>query len=71
MTLFQKLNDLVLLGYKTSFHSEARNLVIGITKTIDNMEYSKESWLPLEDHFYENRVIECIDFMVDEIRKSN
>ena len=34
------------------------------------MEYSKESWLPLADHFYENRVIECVDFMVEEIRKA-
>mgnify|MGYP001583009595 CR=1 FL=1 len=71
MTLIDKLSDLIHSGYKITFNSESRNLVINLSKTINYIIHSKESWLPLHDHFYEGKIIECLNYMQEEIQKEN
>lgn len=63
--LFKQLEDVICLGYKISFEQIVNQLCIKLEKN----DISKESWLPISDHFYEKKVIDCIDFMMDEIEK--
>lgn len=69
MTFFEYISDLVHLRYKISFSTQPLIVVISVSKEINEIIYKKESWLPLSDHFYEKRVIACIDFMIEEIKK--
>lgn len=71
MTLLQKLEECVNLGYTVSFSREPLNLSIKVSHDVSNHIFLKESWLPLSDHFYESKIVECIDFMVTEIQKRN
>lgn len=70
MTLFEKLESLISLGYTVKFSSFIFQLEITVTrKDRDDKEYKRVSNLPLSDHFYESRVIDCIDWSMDEIEK--
>jgi len=69
MTLFQQLQHIVPLGYIVTFQNEMLNLKISIEKYSDGDYYSRESWLPLSDHFYESKLVDCIEFMIAEIKK--
>ncbi len=69
-SLFHKLKDVIPMGYKITMSNESLNLSITVVKT-DNKgtEHHKESWLPLHDHFYEQKLVDCIEYMVNEIHK--
>jgi hypothetical protein len=71
MNFLGYISDLIHLGYNISFSMQSSNAVISISKEINEKTYTKQSWLPLSDHFYENRVKLCIDFMIEEIQKEN
>ena len=65
MTLFEKLQDVIPMGYKVTLSHFAFNLVIRIERVgNDDKTYSRDSWLPLSDHFYEAKVVDCSDFMI-------
>jgi hypothetical protein len=70
MTLFQKLEDMVPLGYKVAFSHEPMHLVITISKEVTGFETSKVSWLPQSDHFKESKIIEHIEMMERDIQKA-
>jgi choline kinase len=59
MTLFKTIENLVQMGYNVSFNNEGNMFSIVIT----HREEKEESWLPISDHFYESRIVECLDFM--------
>ena len=69
MSLFNKLKEIVNDGYAISFNSELFQLKIKVQKVIYEQGHTKESWLPLNDHFYEEKIVDCIDYMVGEIKK--
>lgn len=69
MTLFQKLNETITTDHKLVFTQFAFNLIIKIERVHKDKTYTKESWLPLSDHFYEEKVVDCIDYMTQEINK--
>lgn len=56
MTLFEILNDAIILGYKVSFSSFALQFEIKVEReTVVGEVFYKESALPLHDHFYESK----------------
>ncbi len=70
MTLFEKLNDIIGLGWEVKFSSFAFQFSITVEReTVDGKQYTKSSSLPLSDHFYESRIIDCIEWSMDEITK--
>jgi hypothetical protein len=70
MTLFEKLQQLIDFGYEVNFKREINQLLISVERedVIGNI-FIRESCLPLSDHFYESRVVDCIDYMVNEINE--
>lgn len=69
-TLFETLNDAVRLGYKITFSSFALHFEIKVEReTVKGKVFSKESKLPLHDHFYEAKIIDVIKWSIDEIEK--
>lgn len=63
MTLLEALHDATLFGFTVSFRREPMNIAI----TVKHEEHGeKESWLP-DSHWYESKVIDCIDFMKQEL----
>lgn len=38
---------------------------------IDGKVFSKKSSLPLQDHFYEERIIHCIDWSIAQIENES
>lgn len=71
MTLFEKLKDIIGLGYVVKFSSVGFQFQVIIEIEIDGLIVSKESWLPLQDHFYEKKIVDCIDWMISEIKSKN
>lgn len=70
MTLFEKLKDIIGLGWDVKFSSFAFQFQITVEKDMANGKiFKKESSLPLLDHFYEARIIDCIDWSITEIEK--
>lgn len=67
MTLFEKLKDIIGLGYVVKFSSFGFQFQVIVEREIDGIIVSKESWLPLQDHFYEKKIVDCIDWMISEI----
>jgi hypothetical protein len=66
-SLFKAVEHQVLLGREISFRSEMNCLMI----TLSGRENSNEQALPLSDHFYEKRVVACIEFMSNELNKKD
>lgn len=67
MTLFNKLEDTIRMGYEVSFRTEILQLFISVKIESRNKVYKKESALPLADHFYEEKIVYCIAYMIAEI----
>ena len=61
MNLFEKIKDCVESGYDVSFKRNALHLEIEVAR----LEKSKKQVLPISDHFTEDRVIGCIDFLIE------
>ena len=68
MTLFEKLQELISYGYEINFKREINQLLITVEceDRIGNF-FIRDSCLPLHDHFYESKVVDCIDYIVKEI----
>lgn len=62
MNLFEKLKEVVPMGFEVKFSNEALHLHIDVT----HREETKTQVLPVHDHFTEKRVVGCIDLMVDK-----
>lgn len=70
MTLFEKLKDIIGLGWEVKFSSFAFQFEITVEKeTVDGKIFKRQSSLPLQDHFYESRIIDCIEWSIYEIEK--
>ena len=70
MTLFEKLKEIIGLGWSVKFSSFAFQFEVTIEKeNINGKIFTKVSSLPLQDHFYEKRIINCIDWSISEIEK--
>lgn len=70
MTLFEKLKDIIGLGWQVKFSSFGFQFIVIVSKIDDDENiYVKESHLPLQDHFTESRIINCIDWSISEIQK--
>lgn len=72
MTLLKKLEECIALGYSVLFIPKPMNVEIKIKKYgNDGSVFEQISWLPTSDHFYEERIVSCIDWSVSEIKKQN
>ncbi len=71
MTLFEKINDLMYEGYSIEFKKEWFNfhIVIRHLDLVNGKNIKDESSMPLQDHFTENRILECIYFQVGRIQR--
>lgn len=70
MTLFEKIKDIIGLGWEVKFSSFALHFEITVEREIlDGKRFKKQSSLPLQDHFCEARIINCIDWSIAEIEK--
>jgi hypothetical protein len=70
MTLFEKLQDIIGLGWEVKFSSFAFQLEITVGREAnDGVRHERISALPLRDHFYESRIVDCIDWSISEIDK--
>jgi len=70
MTIFEKLKDIIGLGWMVKFSSFAFQFEITVEREmVDGKVFSRQSSLPLQDHFYEERIIDCIDWSISEIEK--
>jgi hypothetical protein len=68
MTLFEKLHESINDGYIVRFAREINQLLILVKYEDRNgYTYQKETCLPLSDHFYESRVVDCIEWSIKEI----
>lgn len=65
MSLFDKLQDVVPLGFNVKFSAEALHLYIEVSHKDGTLQQA----LPISDYFTEDRVIGCINFMIDKILK--
>lgn len=70
MTLFEKLKDIMGLGWSVKFSSFAFQFQILVEmESFDGKVFKRESSLPLQDHFNENRIVSYIDWSIKEIEK--
>ena len=71
MTLFEKLESIMGLGWKVKFYSFGFQFYIEVSREIvlDGEEIKRTSAMPLNDHFHESRIVECIDWSIEEINK--
>lgn len=68
MGFLESIKDAVCLGYEINFSCFALNLIVSVKKRDSKCE-AKQSWLPLSDHFYEEKIIAAVNYMIDEIQK--
>lgn len=66
MTLFEKIEEAILLGYSVNFSSDIGQLLV----TVEKNKTKKVSALPLSDHFYEQRVVDCIEWSIKTIEEN-
>lgn len=68
MTLTQKLEDAISLGWSVTFKRNILNLQIQVNKENEKGEIANVviQELPMVDHFYEERIVGCIDFMINK-----
>ena len=64
-TLFEQISEAILLGYTVNLSSIGLHLQL----TVSKYEIKKVSALPLNDHFYEEKVVKCIEWSMTEIAK--
>ena len=70
MTLFEKLKDIIGLGWQVKFSSFGAQFIVIVSKIDDDENiFVKESHLPLQDHFTESKIINCIEWSISEIEK--
>lgn len=65
MTLFEKLKDLVELGYRVKLYREGMHFVVSLKRK----KVDRESWLPISDHFTEEKIIMHLDMIEKDIEK--
>lgn len=65
MNLFQKTKDVVQMGFGVKLSSEALHLHIEVSFR----DETKTQVLPLHDHFTEDRLVGCIDLMVNKFHQ--
>jgi len=69
MTIFEKLKDIIGHGWEITFSCFAFQFNIKVQKELsDGSRIYRESSLPLEDHFYEEKIVDCIKWSVSEIQ---
>lgn len=68
MTLLSIIEELIHLDYSIEFTSEIMNVGITLKKEIGGKEYIQRSQLPLPDHFYESKLVDCIAWMHQNIK---
>lgn len=66
MTLLKKIEELIHFGYDITFSHQPLNVEVRIGKEVNDKNIYRKSWLPMSDHFYESRIVECIDFMFEQ-----
>lgn len=70
MNLLQSIQDTVLLGREISFKAEMLNLRISVTEKTGKQRLSIDQMLPLQDHFTELKLVECIKFMNNKLNEN-
>lgn len=65
MTLYEQITDFVTLGYTFEFSPQPLNLNIK-TKW---RGIEKSSWLPYRDHCNEEKIVNTITWMTDQIQE--
>ena len=65
MKLIDTISDEIYLNFIITFSKDINNAVITVEK--DNVK--KQSYLPLSDHFYEDRISAAIQFMIKQINE--
>lgn len=70
MSLLKSLEYIVNTGKKVSFSVEIpRNLTVEVFLKKEEETYKIRQCLPLDDHFYEEKIIDLIEWMDKEIKK--
>lgn len=64
MTLLQTIEHLTYFDYEITFRHEPQHIVLVLKKN----ENQKESWLPLYDHCYDEKIIQHLNLMAQEIK---
>jgi hypothetical protein len=62
MTLFEKIKDVVSMGYDVKFSRDGLHLQIDVI----HRNETKTQVLPVSDHFTEDRLVGCIDLLVEK-----
>lgn len=66
--IFELLKKYIPDGYQIGFRTDSGNqLVISVGKNFFGEFINNDQCLPLSDHFYEQKVVKCIDFMVEKL----
>lgn len=72
MTLLEKINVLIHLGYQVSFDKVLSQFEISLSYEEDDGEIRyKSQWLPLDGgHYNEERIVDCLHFLETNINKN-
>lgn len=66
MNLLKTLEELIREGYQITFNSLFAMFAV---RLINKDGITKESHMPLEDHFNEKKIVDCLTFMKEGIKK--
>lgn len=70
MGLLKTIEDTVLLGREVSFKAEMLNLKINVREVNGKQKLAIDQMLPLQDHFTESKLVECIKFMNNKLNEN-
>lgn len=65
MTLLETIGSITYFNYVISFRHEPRHIVVVLSKGRNK----RESWLPLEDHCTEAKIIQHLNLMLADMPK--
>lgn len=70
MNLFETLKNATLQGYHITLAPSLNQFMVIVKKEVEKGGWiSRESALPIFDHFYEQKVIDVIEWSITELRK--
>lgn len=69
-TLFVKIKQLVLEGYTVNIGPVLTHIQIDLHIDWKGQRYAISQWLPLSDHFYEDKIVDLLNWMESEIKKT-
>ena len=65
--LFNQIKSLVQDDYEISFGRDIMQLSIEVKKEINGIVFKNKQLIPIQNHFYQEKVEDCIDFCKNKI----